>query len=214
MGRRLDSLNRENISRTLLFVKNQLWHTVHYYYSGPNISDSERAGAYNRCMKSGLTTFSIFALVTSSFMTTIGAPFLTLGWENINFWYLLLAYVVSRVADIVSTIIALGGDGVELNPDSDPHDISKTIPSQIVRMIALSIAAFLLGLVSKSLGHGLLVTLVLIGVHAAIVNSVQKKNPIHFSLDLAIRSLQTLHIKTAIVLCIAIFIIFKIYFPM
>lgn len=114
-----------------------------------------------------LLDFILFSLLY------IAVAFFFPGIKNLPWIVFLGGLVAARIADMVSTSIALAAGGIETNPLSDPDDISKLIPLQLFQVVGLAIISLLLDLVSPWLGKGVLFVFSLIGFGAAGANMIQ-----------------------------------------
>lgn len=127
-------------------------------------TEEERKSLYHGAF---LLDFILFGLLY------IGLVFFFPGIKNLPWIVFFGGLVAARIADMVSTSIALGIGAIETNPLSDPDDMSKLIPLQLFQVITLAILSLLLGLVSPWLGKGVLFVFSLTGFGAAVSNILQ-----------------------------------------
>lgn len=124
------------------------------------IPDDERKSLYFKTFLIGFVAFAIFYTCSSFFFPLKSVPWI----------FLIGLLVASRIADIISTKIVLALGGVETNPLSDPHDISKLISLQVFQVLISVGISFLLGLINPWLKNGFLIVFSLIGFEAFFAN--------------------------------------------
>jgi len=180
-------------------------------YSSPALSEDERRELYTNLTRMSALIIVAYLVITSPLASILGLPYLATGWGKFSFLSVYFAFVASRVADIISTLIMLRFGGMELNPLSDRDNISKMIPSQFQSLITVGIAGFVLNFFSTSLGNGLVLTFTLLGFLAAVSNLCQKRQVVRSRMGMAKakRGLYKTYIVFGVMVCIASFLVFK-----
>lgn len=126
------------------------------------ISDNERKSLYFKTFFMGFIAFAIFYVC-------LGFIF-PLKLANISWILLIGLFIVSRIADIISTKIGLILGGTETNPSSDPYDIGKLMSLQVVQIFSIIGISFLLGWINPWLQNGILFIFSLVGFEAFFAN--------------------------------------------
>jgi hypothetical protein len=123
-------------------------------------TDEERKSAYFKTFFLDFFLFTVFYVVLCFFF-----PMSSISWL-----LLIGIMAVSRIADIVSTLIGLALGAVETNPLSDSHNISKLLFLQVFQVLAWVGISSVLGLISPWASHGVLFVLASMGFAAFFAN--------------------------------------------
>jgi hypothetical protein len=100
----------------------------------------------------------------------VSATFWKIPWQTLIFSFLLWAFLISRGADLLTTFISLSIGGIETNPFSDPHDISKFLRVHGFQILFVLVLGYFLGQWNSWLGNGLLLWATIMGFRAALSN--------------------------------------------
>lgn len=144
-----------------------------YNYGMPSFASMEPDEDERKALYWG--SFGISAVITLIFLWLSSQW--GLRWECFTFSFLFWTLVISRVSDIVSTLIMMNKfGGVETNPLSDPHDIGDLIKANVPQTIYICIISYFINGLSPYLGNGLMLLMALSGFRAAISNFTQILN--------------------------------------
>lgn len=117
-------------------------------------------------------SFIVSSIIIIGFLALVVTVW-EIPWQTLTFGFLFVALLVSRFADILSTLFVLAIGGIETNPLSDPHDITKLLRGHGFKILVFLIWAYFLGQWKPWLGNGLLLCLTMGGFRAALSNITQ-----------------------------------------
>lgn len=177
-------------------------------FSGPYIDDDDRKSMYSKVFYTGCFSFLAFYIFLCFLF-----PMYTLPWLT-----LIIVLIISRLADLTSTLIGLAFGAIETNPLSDPRNISKLLKPQVIQIIVFIGLSFLLGLISPWLRSGILLIYTFMGFEAAFSNLGQifassgTYQPGEDPIEIMTKRLLSVHVVAIFIVAIATFILLAITF--
>jgi len=161
------------------------------------ISTNERSSLCFKTFCIDFVVFTVFYICLNFFF-----PLKSISWILV-----IGLFIASRIADTISTKIALSFGWMELNPSLDPYDISKLISHQVTQVFIFVGISFLLGLINPWLKNYFLFVSSLTGFEAFFANLGQTFVAPRLSMTFSEQSISDVYCKFYITHVISIFLV-------
>jgi hypothetical protein len=117
-------------------------------------------------------SFTISSAIIIGFLW-VSCIVLEIPWQTFQFGFLFWGFIISRVVDILTTLLGLGFGLAETNPFSDPYNISRLLKLHVPHMVIVLILAYFLGKWTPLAGNGFLLWMSMMGFRAGLSNITQ-----------------------------------------